>query len=68
MKSPFDRRNGQGPPGASPQGRKVVREQSQVSAIAEVNRQTEIRRLKSEKLKKLRLARDAETPAPSTRK
>lgn len=68
MKSSFDRREGKGPLQGSPQGRKVAREQSQVSAIAEVQRQTEIRRLKTEKLKKLRLARDAAAPAEKRRK
>lgn len=68
MKSSFDRRSGKGPLESSPQGRKVAREQSQISAIAEVNRLAEIRRLKTEKLKKLRLAREADeaaAPAPA---
>ncbi len=67
MKSSFDRRNGKAPLESSPQGRKIAREQSQISAIAEVNRLAEIQRLKTEKLKKLRLARAAEealAPAP----
>lgn len=68
MKSPFDRRLGKGPLESSPQGRKLAREQSAVSAIAEVQRQTEIRRLKTEKLKKLRLAREAEAPPEKRRK
>jgi hypothetical protein len=60
LKSSFDRRNGKGPLTSSPQGRKMAREQSQISAIAEVNRLAEIRRLKTEKLKAIRLARAAE--------
>lgn len=64
MKSTFDRRGaGAGPAPNSPVGRKVAREQSQISAIAEVNQQAAAQRLKTERLKKLRLEREAEAAA-----
>lgn len=72
MKSNFDRRGGSGPAPNSPVGRKVAREQSQISAIAEVNQQAAAQRLKTERLKNLRLAREAEVasaaPPPKARK